>query len=92
MTEQTYKKAIFSCRIVAGLSLIIVLIIMIVTANIKSWNDTISTTLKILSKVSWGCFLVSLFGIAVLRQKSKEQKTDRKIKELEQEIERLKKN
>lgn len=91
MPEQKYKKAVFVCRIVAVLSLVTVLIIMVVAASIENWNDTISTELKIISQVSWVCFLVSLFGIATLRQKSKEQKTDAKIKELEQEIERLKK-
>lgn len=80
MSEQKYKKAAFVCRVIAVLSLVTIAIIMIIIVNIENWNNTISTTLRILSKVSWGCFLVSIFGLAVLRQKNKEQKTDANVK------------
>ncbi len=83
-------KNIFICGFIALLSLIAFFAIIIITVNIENWNDNISTTLKILSQVSWGCFFISIFGIAVFRQKNKDHKTEDKIKELEQEIERLK--
>ena len=90
MSEHKIKKYIIISLIIAVLSIIAVLTVVIITVNIENWNSEISAILKMINRASWACYLVSMFAIAFFRQKIKTQKTDDKIKKLEQEIEWLK--
>ena len=87
------KKGIMVCRITIVVSLIAVFALMITIANfdMENWNNTVATIMKILNYILWGCISISFIVMIGLQQKMKDQKTEDRIKELEQEVERLKK-
>ena len=87
------KKGIMICRITVVVSLVAVFALMITIANfdIENWNNTVSTIMKSLNYILWAFISISFIVMIGLQQKMKDQKTEDRIKELEQEVERLKK-
>ena len=88
------KKSVTTFRIVA-LSLVLLQIVIVAVALSPlgaNWTKADINTAEILSKGLWAGFLISVVVGASIRDKSKKQQTDDRIKKLEEEVERLKKD
>lgn len=74
------KKVTVICWFIAGLSLLACLVNIVVMINVKNWNSNVSSTFRIINDVSRTSCAISLVIGIILRYRSKEHKTDDKIK------------